>query len=687
VNSLSRMTFSGNGGERLVLHGLGFNQSEAELSDPARNPLNVASNFDSIVRYIIFEHTSSGESYTLDRVVGDFTVDSDTKITIPAMPAMTKGAYRIRLVKYPVGHGVGTVESYAGDWRTATDGLMTEGSRFIIGVGLATEKAQPVFGFHWDWKWSGTTITEYYAPIDIRADDIFYDGRVLGVSTFTRAIDDLTGLFEVSDITVDLASHDHHFQERLALGHCKNQGVAVYFGWADEPAAWMSQVYGGIVDDYTLKGPVFSAVVKDITQMYLRKRLPRFTVTLEDYPNAHPDHVGRAVPEILGLFDWDGGAIEAVYVDTTTYKYLAAAYTLDSITAVYSDGTLVNPAQYTITYDADGRTYIDFKNSQGDKKVTFNCTGYSLAAWNSANGYVQNPAYVLGWTLIYMLGVPPASVDTASLDTLADYYETNGWGEIGRLAVVEDKSPEDVLKDLLFSFGVKMWPGLDGRLKFGRKDLSDLSYNLHLIAQTDLLDAPERPFGMRESITRIRTRFGYYPAPDAWDGSIDSECGEGVSYYDACMEPGAVWDYPCIDSEEFAGVRLAEDFLRLEHGERTVSFSLPIRYATELDIFDTFRLQDPYGVSATGSGEYGRYYYVSSLTYDFQNGTIQVIGVDLQWMVGECMIIGRCEDIAENWLDASDWQRIFAYIGSCATDQLSDGWPLKKICPCGAMED
>ena len=83
------------------------------------------------------------------------------------------------------------------------------------------------------------------------------------------------------------------------------------------------------------------------------------------------------------------------YVDTITYKYIAAYGSLKAITEVYSDGTLVDSANYTVSYDDGGRTYITFNSDQEDKKVTFNARGYMYTGMNSTNGHVENPAYVI----------------------------------------------------------------------------------------------------------------------------------------------------------------------------------------------------------------------------------------------------------------------------------------------------
>jgi len=693
VNSLSRQRFSGNGGEELILRGLAFNQDDAEIGDAARNSNNNPGvNWESIVDFIYFEGQEGQGTIELSRLAGDFIVDSDTQITIPSMPAMPDGSYKIRLLKKDMLPGTLEVfdcESYAGDFSADADGKMTKienGSELLsIVVGEIPEK-RPVFTWEWAWKIAGELVWKYYAPIDMRAADRFYEGRILSVASVTRSIDDFTGMFQVSDLDVELASNDSEFQKLLAQGYCKNQPVKLYFGWANEPVGWMQTYFQGIVDDYVLSGPTFKATLKDITQKYLRKKMPLYIITTEEWSNAHENAIGKAIPEVLGLHSLTTGenlgAIEAFCIDTTANKYIAAAHPLNSVLQVYADNVLVNPANYTVSNDAEGRTFITFTSSQGDKKITYNAEGYSLAAWNSSNGYVQNPAYVLGFFLVYLAEVPIDYIDTDSLDEVADLFEDNGWDECGKLALTELEDASSVLQKLLFSFGIKAWPDREGKLHFGRKDLTTFDTDKTIIAQTDCIEAPTIEFNLRDAVNRIKVCWDFYPAAGVYGGAREFESDASITDFESEIENYETWEYPCVSCEDFAVLRAGEDLQRLAYGNRVVSFTLPIDFIDELEIFDTFVLQDTFGLSPTGQGEEQHYYYVTSLTYDFQNMTIGVKASDLQWLVGQCFIIGRCDDLEHNYEDASQWMKVFGYVGSCATDTLPGGDPLKKICKC-----
>jgi len=676
VNSISRNRFSGNGGEELIIRGLGFNQDNAELNDTSRYSFNQSVNWDSIVDLIIFEGQEGQDDYTLIRTDGDFIVDSDTKITIPSMPAMDGGIYKIKLIKQNVLPGLEDidVESYAGEFFTDETGKMTSGvddlyGMFTLVIGEAESKA-PYFTWEWAWKIAGELVWKYYAPIDMRADDRFYEGRILSAASATRSIDDFTS----------------EFQKLLAQGYCKNQPVKLYFGWTNEPHGWKERYFQGIVDDYIISGPTFKATLKDITQKYLRKKMPLYIVTTEEWPDAHENAIGRPIPEILGLHSLTAGerrgAIEAYCVDINDYKYVAAAHPLNSIVQIYADNVLVNPANYTISNDAEGRTFITFTSSQGDKKITYNAEGYSLAAWNSSNGYIQNPAYILGFFLIYLAEVPIDYIDTDSLDEVATLFEDNSWDECGKLALTELEDASSVLQKLLFSFGIKIWPDREGKLHFGRKDLTTFDTDKTIIAQTDCIEAPTIEFNLRDAINRIKVCWDFYPAAGVYGGAREFESDASITDFESEIENYETWEYPCVSCEDFAVLRAGEDLQRLAYGNRVVSFTLPIDFIDELEIFDTFILQDTFGLSPSGEGEEQHYYYVISLTYDFQNMTIGVKASDLQWLAGQCFIIGRCSELEHNYENASQWMKVFGYIGSCDDESLPGGDPLKKICKC-----
>lgn len=150
-----------------------------------------------------------------------------------------------------------------------------------------------------------------------------------------------------------------------------------------------------------------------------------------------------------------------------------------------------------------------------------------------------------------------------------------------------------------------------------------------------------------------------------------------------------MWQMPWTDSAALIAERITEELLKRGQGDFKVAFTLPMNWIDAFDILTNFRLQEPFGLDGNTTkppaerGEVGRYYYIESLTYDFMNQKISVVAVDLQFILRQCMIVPHCGDVADKWENASEADRMYAYVGDCTTQSfVSDGSPLKRVCAC-----
>ena len=691
VNSLSRMSMPETGGVELKLYGLGFDQDDAELSSTDRhtgNLLPFGGSWASLVDKIHFVGKQGQGTTTLSRMpAGEIVVDSDTEITIPSMPALAPGTYEILLEKEGVGvtGTIGDVEAYAGDWRTDEDGRMTKGERFVFLVGEESKK-KPIIFSKWRFKKRDGEIFQYWAPIDIRSTDRFYDGRLINESGITRSIDDTTGLPNVSDMTVSVAI-DQELRQLLAEYWLKNQLVSLYFGWADQPEAWKEDIVTMIVDDYDLEGDVLKVTLKDISQKYFRITVPKYLITLEEYPNAKESSIGQPMPEALGLCsktEDPAGAIEAHCVDTVAFKYLALRGSAHAILQVYSDGTPQTEGagnDYTISYEDGGRTYINFNADQGDNKITFNCEGYMFDSWNSDGGYVQNPAYILAFLFCFMAEVPDDEIDFDAIEDLADFFDDAGYEESGYWIGQSNQPFENVVREMGFTFGIKTWPDKQCRFTFGVKDISNYQTDVWIFEQIDALKPSVRKEGFRNIMNFVKAQFGYIPTASSYLGALEFERESAIDDFEARIEADdSPWAFPWTLSEALVESRVNDELHKLGYGQKEIHFSLPIDWISDLDIFDNFIYQNPFAPTLSGEGESQRYYYVKSLSYDFVNNTIDVTGIDLQYLLRQYMIIGACADMAESWDDATEEMRMFGYICDCDSG-FPDGEDCKKIRP------
>ncbi len=153
-----------------------------------------------------------------------------------------------------------------------------------------------------------------------------------------------------------------------------------------------------------------------------------------------------------------------------------------------------------------------------------------------------------------------------------------------------------------------------------------------------------------------------------------------------------MWQMPWTDSEVLIAERITEELLKRGQGDFKIAFTLPINWIGAFDILINFRLQQPFGldgrnIPAEQRGEVGRYYYIESLTYDFMNQKLNVVAVDLQYILRRIMIVPHCGDVADTWVAATDLDRMYAYVGNCeANSFVSDGAPLKVVPSCLTCE-
>jgi len=580
---------------------------------------------------------------------------------------------------------VGSVdcEAYAGDWRCDAAGRMTPGNRLYLYIG---EPGGPVVRSKWRFRHGDQYVFRYYAPIDVRASLTFYDGLILSMSAYTRGTNDDSGLPLLPDLEVELDNSCQEFSKLLAEYWVKNQLVEFYYSWTSVPDAMADVVYRGVVVDYGLPHSTWKVKLQSVLAKYLTTSIPKYRCTADEYPNIHPNHVNKEMPEVLGIASLTTGstlgAVEAVYVDTVNFEYLAARGSLHAVPEVYSDSVLVAPADYTIVYKDGGRTYIDFDNDQGDAKITFNAEGYEYVDWNdpsSASGFVMNPAYVILFTLAFFLDMSDTEIDFDAFDDLADLYDTLGYGQAGYLVLQDEKDGAAILQELLWTFGAKLWITMDGLVRVGRKDITDLTYEHLYHDQIDTLNEVEKATGFEKAVNYAPISWNYFPTANYFTRGKLVTHDASIEMFEAELMPGSPWAFPWTDDEALVDQRVDEELGKHAFGDYRIRFDMSIEHVHELDILDTFAYQDPFALNALGEGAVAKLYYVERITYDFDRGVMAVEAIDMDYILGAYFLLGDESAQASNWADASQTDKLYGYLCDEATGAFADGQPGKKL--------
>jgi len=400
-----------------------------------------------------------------------------------------------------------------------------------------------------EFKAQHPTFERCYAPIDTRAPETFYEGRIKRMSSLKRAVDDKTGLFQISDMNIKLANTDKQFSQLMASNVLKNQEVTLHHAWTEEHEHLKEHIITMIVEDHSMRGPDFDIKLKDITQKYFTRKVPENICTIDEFPDIHSDYEGWYMPEILGNASLPDtyehpGAVQAVYTDIVSDRCLAAAGWLNGITEVFVDDVSVGFSVPAIA--ADGHTYIDLDADPGDNPtITFNCEGYSLAAWDSTNNYIQNLARIIQYYLRYIMGIPASLVDAPSFATLATYYVSEGVSENFYLIIQDQVDGMEVLRELLFTGGAKGFVAKGGKFEVARKNFCNWQITpagpAHIFEQIELFGPPHRQWNLTSAVNTVKGQFGLIPWQSLFTG-IKEEYREND--YESPLEDNIRWKEP-----------------------------------------------------------------------------------------------------------------------------------------------
>jgi len=270
TNSLNRYSMPTAGLVTVLLNGLGFQNDEDEIEyGGSVKP----GGWGDSVNEIYFEGLQGQGNYTIylaPYAGNEFIINSNNQIEITTMPAMAAGTYQIKTRKG--NHGTAkNIDSYAGDWRCDTDGRIYPGTRIIFTVaddGDGDGEEDPVIYIKWPWKSRTTTIFKYWAPIDTRTPDIFFEGKILDLGSFERSPSDISGLAQVSDLTIEIANHDQEISMLLAEYECLNQAVSFWWGFRNDPYNWKSYLCSMVVTDYEKPDSTWRVTLRDVNARY-----------------------------------------------------------------------------------------------------------------------------------------------------------------------------------------------------------------------------------------------------------------------------------------------------------------------------------------------------------------------------------------------------------------------------------
>ena len=129
-----------------------------------------------------------------------------------------------------------------------------------------------------------------------------------------------------------------------------------------------------------------------------------------------------------------------------------------------------------------------------------------------------------------------------------------------------------------------------------------------------------------------------------------------------------------ITTETLATQRGVEELAKRGEGDRKITFEVPLHWIKMFDVFSDFQLQDPYEIGATEllwAG--GRYYFIESISYNFDGDKLVLTAIDLEWLMSQYIIVGDEDELTDNWEDAPSADKKYFYACDEVTGKFENG--------------
>ena len=380
--------------------------------------------------------------------------------------------------------------------------------------------------------------------------DRMYEARVLSWGGISVGVDESENVLDFGSVALELDDSDQAIT-RLLEGPDRHavRGAAAVIRLASPsvPSTDWLTLYSGRIETYGQPSPLrWSITLAPQSLPLLGTSVPADKITRATWPRAPLESIDKATPIIYGKHSSasgsNAGAVPAILVDQSGFRYLLAAGSLLAVDKVYADGISVAAAGYSVTTPTvNGRTYtlIDFTADQGDAVITADVRGYYVTG-DEGPALISSPSMILWHFLtnwVYGTYRAGAWLDYSSMPI--DVDGTFGayvlfWslrGSQGSLYVGTRRRGIDVLNDQLISHEAKAYWSLDGKVAYAIEDFTAWAYVTDAILREDEVNGLDVSYPVSGLVDSLTGKYG----PSAVAGSYaqqlsvkDLSTGEGV---------------------------------------------------------------------------------------------------------------------------------------------------------------
>ena len=312
-----------------------------------------------------------------------------------------------------------------------------------------------------------------------------YDGTGIELGSLTQRLPDWRG--GIASMTLDVVFSDVDRSFGRIIEGSGGRGVrdadaTVYLAHPDVAKANWYTFFVGEIATWGWPEPGKARVTLRTKDRALRYDVPKsgWILSSADWLNAPQESISRLAPIIYGTHSSEQttieGAVPCIYVDETNYKWLVCAGWAKAVNNVYVDGEKQPAADYDILHPVvRGRQYtvIQFDADPGageSVEVSADVEGLEDNA-DGTGDLIEDPPAVLAHFLSnfvfadWMKGAWNATNSIIDTTSFADTYFSDR-GAIAAVYISERVRGYDRMDDLAVSFGVSLYWGNDGTLRW-----------------------------------------------------------------------------------------------------------------------------------------------------------------------------------------------------------------------------
>lgn len=475
-----------------------------------------------------------------------------------------------------------------------------------------------------------------------------WQNRIISISSLSRNIGEDKS-YEISGISIELNDSDRFFRDMMSGDNRYIAGKKVELKDQED-----NLIYTGNVEKWEFQEDAFTLHINDRLSG-LDRVIPK-TLTKEEYDDAAEEADGTSVPVIYGYVYAPTGAVTCWKVEPG--KYILADHHVFDVTEVFDKDGVDVSADFAFYNEGSGTgnervfVYYEGTGTFSDDNIRVNVKGKM-----SSSVLIEHPIDAL--EDLFDSAENYTEMELSSLGRDGNYAIMSDRGYKIAAVIHEQKSLKDFLAEFSYSFDCDFYLGKNNEIVITLLNWDNIQSGKTLdetqITSFQLQELPE------EIRNKVKYNYRYNYAEGKYQRVPLYEKQESIDNWGEFYHKNEAVNCHYVYDEDTAFDVVQRYAFQRMNPRRIASAELPLAEFSGLDISDIVEIGHRAAID-----ENKRKYQVRRVNVDFLGDVAQVECVDISNLTAGIFILGDGLEMADNWADANDSDRQYAYL--CDSD-------------------